>query len=174
MNSLELLDTALDENDLDASFKAAMAVLCQLLQCDRCFLYIRDPETSKGRITHCYCVDSTYENLIGATWIEEENIAAKDPLMALAFRTSEAVFVEDIEAAGAEIVNLPYEREVFKHRALIHAPIYWNGKLYGIVEPCIFEQPKVWTETDRQIISSLQTRLAPLVFQYLKQQQKFA
>lgn len=50
------------------------------------------------------------------------------------------MFVDDVETAGAEVVNLPYEREVFGHRTLIHAPVYQNGQLYGILEPCVFGQ----------------------------------
>jgi len=108
----------------DAVFAALMPALCSVMKCDRCFLYIRNPQTAQGRITHCYSHSPDFPNLVGANWVEEGDIAAKDPLMAIAFRVPEAVFVDDIETAGAEVVNLPYEREVFGHRALIHAPVY--------------------------------------------------
>lgn len=90
-------------------------------------------------------------------------MAAKDPLMAIAFRTPEAVFVEDIETAGAEVLNLDYEREGFGHRALIHAPIYYDGELYGILEPCVFGQPRAWTERDRQITALVQEKVGNLI-----------
>lgn len=142
---------------------ALMPALCQLLNCDRCFLYIRQPQTGQGRITHCYSRSSEYPNLTGGEWIEEGDVAAKDPLMAIAFRTPEAVFVEDIETAGAEVLNLDYEREGFGHRALIHAPIYYDGELYGILEPCVFGQPRAWTERDRQITALVQEKVGNLI-----------
>jgi GAF domain-containing protein len=104
---------------------------------------------------------------LGSDWIEEIDIATKDPLMLLAFRTPEAVFVEDIETAGSDILNLTYEQEYFGHRALIHAPIYHEGQLFGILEPCVFETPRVWTDSDRAIIAEVQTRLAPLAAVYV-------
>ncbi len=109
------------EQSSDAVFAALMPALCDAMKCDRCFLYVRNPQTAQGRITHCYSRSPDFPNLVGANWVEEGHIAAKDPLMAIAFRIPEAVFVDDVETAGAEVVNLPYEREVFGHRALIHA-----------------------------------------------------
>jgi GAF domain-containing protein len=107
--------------------------------------------------------------MTGMDWIEEGDIAAKDPLMAIAFRTPEAVFVEDIETAGPNIVNLGYERKEFGHRALIHAPICYENSLFGILEPCVFETPRVWTEGDRKVISEIQEKLGPLVAVYVRQ-----
>ncbi len=140
-----------------------MSALCQLLDCDRCFLYVRRPKTGQGRITHCYSRSSEYPDLTGGEWVEEGDVAAKDPLMAIAFRTPEAVFVEDIETAGAEVLNLDYEREGFGHRALIHAPIYHDGELCGILEPCVFGQPRDWTEGDRQITALVQEKVGNLI-----------
>jgi GAF domain-containing protein len=151
------------ENQADAICTALMPALCQALECDRCFLYLRHPQTGQGRITHCYSRSSDYPNLTGGTWIEEGDVSAKDPLMAIAFRTSEAVFVEDIETASEDVVNVVYEREGFGHRALIHAPIYYEGQLYGILEPCIFGHPRVWTERDRQITALVQEKLGDLI-----------
>ncbi|HEY9643335.1 MAG TPA: GAF domain-containing protein [Coleofasciculaceae cyanobacterium] len=147
----------------DAICTALMPALCQALACDRCFLYLRQPQTGQGRITHCYSRSPEYANLVGATWIEEGDVAAKDPLMAIAFRTAEAVFVEDIETAAADVVNVAYEREGFGHRALIHAPIYYEGQLYGILEPCVFGHPRTWTASDRQITALVQEKLGHLM-----------
>jgi GAF domain-containing protein len=146
----------------DVLCAALMPLLCQVLDCDRCFLYVRNPQTAQGRITHCYSRSPEYPDLTGSTWIEEGDVTAKDPLMAIAFRTAEAVFVEDIETAG-EIVNLAYEQEGFGHRALIHAPIYQDGQLYGILEPCVFGHPRAWTESDRQITAFVQEKLGCLI-----------
>jgi hypothetical protein len=88
--------------------------------------------------------------------------------MAIAFRTPEAVFVDDIETAGPDVLDLDYEQQHFGHRALIHAPIYWQGKLYGILEPCVFDKPHHWTDADREITAWTQEKIAPLVVEYLR------
>lgn len=161
------IETILQQKpSVDAIFSELMAILCDVLSCDRCFLYIRDPETGQGKITHCYSVSPHYADLTGVSWIETADIADHDPLMAIAFQTSEAVFVNDIETAGTAIVNLTYEREQFGHRALIHAPIYAEGNLHAVLEPCVFEKPRTWSKHDRAIISMVQEKLSPLVMQY--------
>ncbi|MBW4661999.1 MAG: GAF domain-containing protein [Drouetiella hepatica Uher 2000/2452] len=157
------LEEIFNQGNPDQICTALMPALCQALNCDRCFLYLRHPQTGQGRITHCYSRSPDFPDLTGSTWIEEGDVAAKDPLMAIAFRTSEAVFVEDIETAGAEVVNLTYEQEGFGHRALIHAPIYYEDQLYGILEPCVFGHPRIWTEDDRQITALVQEKLGDLI-----------
>lgn len=87
--------------------------------------------------------------------------------MAIAFRTLEAVFVEDILTASSETLNLAFEQKQFRHRALIHAPIYQDGQLFGIIEPCIFETPRVWTEWERFIIANSQDKIEPLAAAYV-------
>ena len=158
------IEKIFDQGTPDRICTALMPALCDALACDRCFLYLRRPQTGQGRITHCYSHSPDDPNLTGGTWIEEgDDVAAKDPLMAIAFRTSDAVFVDDIETAAADVLNVVYEREGFGHRALIHAPIYYNGKLYGILEPCVFGQPRIWTEGDRQITAFVQEKLGDLI-----------
>lgn len=163
---LETLFASMQEPD--AIFTALMPALCEALHCDRCFLYLRKPETHQGRVTHCYRTDPKWADLTDVDWIDEGNVAEIDPLMEIAFRTDETVYVDDVETASPDVINLAYEQEFFKHRALIHVPIYHDGKLYAIVEPCVFDQPRHWTESDRAIVAELQTRLPPLVIRYLQ------
>ena len=158
--------------DADQIFTALMPALCQVWQCDRCFLYLRDPEGQMARVTHCYSTDPKWPDLAGASWLEEGDVGAKDPLMVLAFRTSEAIYVEDIETAGPDVLNLEYEQQEFGHRALIHAPIYHEGKLYGILEPCTFDAPRPWSAFDRQITALVQAKLGPLVAAYVEAEAK--
>lgn len=163
---LETIFASLHEPD--AIFTALMPALCEALRCDRCFLYLRKPETHQGRITHCYRTDPKWADLTNPDWIDEGNVAEIDPLMEIAFRTDEIIYVEDVETASSDVINLDYEQEFFQHRALIHVPIYDDGKLYAIVEPCVFDHPRQWTESDRAIVTELQTRLPPLVISYLE------
>ncbi len=142
---------------------ALMPALGTVLRCDRCFLYLREPLKQTGRITHCWSRDGRADEWIGADWLEDPN-ALQDPLMTIALRTPEAIFVEDIETAGAEIVDRTYEREKFQHRALIHAPLYQGNVLLGILECSVFETPRVWAQSDCQLIATLQAKLvAPAV-----------
>lgn len=159
---LILLET---EPNLAIVFTKLMSALGEILMCDRCFLYIRDPLQHQGKITHCWSIDGQETGWIGADWIEDPNLP-EDPLMTIALRTSEAVFVDDVETAGPDIVNLRYEREVFQHRALIHAPIYSSDLLIGIVECSVFKVPRPWTSDDRALIAALQIKLAPVVLSY--------
>ena len=103
-----------EDNEPDAVFTALMPALCEVLQCDRCFLYLRNPQTCVGKITHCWAQDARWQDLTGSDWIEETELIEKDPLMAIAFRTPEAVFVEDILTAGSETLNLASLAGVFR------------------------------------------------------------
>ncbi|MFM7425183.1 MAG: GAF domain-containing protein [Elainella sp.] len=154
----------------DALLTALMPALCQVWQCERCFLCLRDPATTLTRITHSYCLRDDREDLIEADWVPEDDAILNDPLMILAFQTAEAIYVEDVETADAAVVDLAYEQQVFKNRALIHAPIYVKGNLYGILEPCVFDQPRVWSEYDRWITVQMQQRLGKWVLRYLIEQ----
>lgn len=151
----------------DQALMRAMTLLCDLLRCDRCFLYLRNPETAQGRVTHCHCVDERWPDLRGASWLEAKDIAPQDPLMAIACQTSASVFVDDIETASAEVINREYERQEFGHRALIHTPLYCKDRLIGILELCVFEQPRQWLERDRSIVAIAQSALTPVVEAYL-------
>jgi GAF domain-containing protein len=151
----------------NAIFEALMPALGETLTCDRCFLLLRDPQNKIQKVTHCWRDSPRWPDLTGLIWSEEAELAQKDPLMAIAYRTPEAVFVEDIETAGPRIVNLTYEQEEFGHRALIHAPIYHAGRLFGILEPCVFKTPRVWTKNDRQVTALVQKKLGPLAEAYV-------
>lgn len=165
--NLTTLFTTLQEPD--ALFTALMPALCEALSCDRSFLYVRQPDSGRGRITHCYSRHPDGEDLTGADWIEEGEAANTDPLMVLALNDPTAVYISDIETAPSDQLDLAYEREKFKHRALIHAPIYHEDQLYGILEPCIFDRPHEWTEADRTLIADVQAQLGEWVASYVAQ-----
>lgn len=152
----------------EALLTALMPALGEILPCDRCFLYLRNPVQNQGIITHCWSRDGHAAAWMGADWLEDP-AAPQDPLMTIALRMPVAVFVEDIETADSEVVDRAYERETFRHRALVHAPIYHHDALIGILECSIIDQPRVWTERDRHLIAHLQTRLVVPTAAYLTQ-----
>ena len=163
-----------DGVSLDQRLTLIMQVLCQVWQCERCFLCLRDPDSSLTRITHSHCTRPDHSSLLESDWVLEDAAVLTDPLMVLAFQSPDAVYVEDVETADAATINLAYEQQVFKSRALIHIPLYSQRRLYGILEPCVFDQPRVWTKADRWVAMQMQQRLEPLVIEYLRQVQRLA
>ena len=153
----------------DAVFSALLPALCDVLQCDRCFLYLHNPQTNVGKIAYCWRRSPEYPDVTDSDWKKEpESLANEDPLFAAALRTEPSIFVEDVETASSEVVNLDFEQKHFGHRALIHAHLCQDGVLWGILQPCVFGKPRVWTEFDRSVISEVEKKIAPLAASYVK------
>lgn len=75
--------------------------------------------------------------------------------------------IEDLETPNPEVINKDFERQNFGHRALIHAHLCQNGELWGILQPCIFGQKRVWSEFDRATITELESKLTSVVVSYV-------
>lgn len=158
-----------DSSDPQAVFSALMPALGEILECDRCFLYLRNPDTKFGKVDFCWRRSPEIPDIRDAQWKEEPaSLSWEDPLFAAALNTKPSVFVEDVETASPEVVNLTFEQQTFGHRALIHAHLCQNGDLWGILQPCIFGKPRVWTQKDRSIIAELEKKLTPLAVAYVK------
>lgn len=153
----------------EAIFSTLLPVLGDLLQCDRCFLYLRHPQTNIGKVVSCWCRSPEYPDVTDSDWKAEPTdlINNEDPLFAAALRAEPSIFVEDVETADPKVVNKDFERKNFGHRALIHAHLCDKNQLWGILQPCVFDQPRVWTETDREIISDVIDKLTPIVVNYV-------
>lgn len=161
-----------DRNSPDTIFSALLLALGDLLQCDRCFLYVRHPETNIGKVVSCWCRSPEYPDVTDSDWkTEPADLANEDPLFAAALRTDPSIFVEDVETADPKVVNQDFEHKTFGHRALIHAHLCDKNQLWGILQPCIFGQPRIWTETDREIILDVTDKLIPTVINYVTSSQ---
>jgi GAF domain-containing protein len=145
-----------------------VTAIANTLEVDRCFLYVRDPQTRLGQIAYCYCRNPQVPQLKSNQWRVESNLEAKDPLFAAALNCQASVYVEDVETASPDTVNRDYEAQEFGHRALIHAHICAAGKLWGVLQPCMFEHPRQWTAADRQLIEKTVSQMTPLVQQYVQ------
>lgn len=145
-----------------------VTAIANTLKVDRCFLYVRDPQTRLGQIACCYCRNPQVPDLSGNQWRVETELEAKDPLFAAALNCRASVYVEDVETAPPEMVNREYEAQEFGHRALIHAHLCAEGKLWGILQPCVFAHPRQWTLVDRQVIEKMVVQMIPLVKQYVQ------
>jgi len=153
----------------DAIFSALLPALSDTLKCDRCFLYVRHPQTNIGKVVSCWCRSPEYPDVTDSDWkAEPVSLANEDPLFAAALRTAPSIFVEDVETADPEVVNKDFEHKTFGHRALIHAHLCYEDRLWGILQPCVFGQPRVWTDADRAIISAVIDMLTPIVIDYVK------
>lgn len=162
----EVLNSSREPGDV---FSALLPVLCAVLQSDRCFLYLRNPATRTGMITHCWRRAPEYPDVTDSDWKKEpESLPDEDPLFAAALRTDASIFVEDVETADPAVVNLAFEQKSFGHRALIHAHLCSEGHLWGVLQPCIFGRPRVWTESDRGVIAGVEKRLTPLVVTFVR------
>ncbi|MCD8488090.1 MAG: GAF domain-containing protein [Desertifilum sp.] len=159
----ELEEILTQHRDLDELFSKLMPALGQILDCDRTFLYLRHPQTRWGRVPYCWCKDSSIPQVYDPDWKPEpESLVEEDPMFAAAVRTEPSIFVEDVETASPKVLNRDFEQENFGHRALIHGHLCQEGQLWGILQPCTFDRPRIWVKSDRALILETIQRLTPL------------
>ena len=153
---------------LDYKLAEAVKAIANNLEADRCFLYVRDPQTRYGCPAFCYC-RSDVPDVGSRKWELEcpEDLEAVDPMFAAALDCQPTVYVEDVETADPQVVNRDFEAQEFGHRALIHAHLCDSGELYGILQPCVFDRPRLWTNEEREIIELAVQKITPLVKQYV-------
>jgi GAF domain-containing protein len=142
---------------------ALMPAYCEVLNADRCFIYVRDPATQTGSVVSSWSADPQWDDKHRPWAAEPDDLFTFDPLMGIASRTPVAVFIEDVETEGPDVVNIEFERRDYKHTAFIHAPVYDRGELVGILEPCTFGPARPWTPEDKDLTAAVQDRLGPLV-----------
>lgn len=139
------------------------------LQADRCFLYLRDPDKEKGKIVFCWCRNSTIPDVTERAWKDDTaTLPKEDPLFAAALQVRPSIYIEDVTTADPTIVNRAFENKTFGHRALIHAHLTHEGRLWGILQPAIFGHPRKWMATDRLLIEALLPRMVEPVIAYMK------
>lgn len=149
----------------EALFEALLPTVCEVLQTDRCFLAVRQPTNRLHRI-FCWRRSPEFPDFATDNWQSEQLWENDDPMFAAALRAAPSIFVEDVETAGSDVLNLAFERANFGHRALVHAHICQDGVLRGILQPCIFGQPRIWSEADRQVVAQVIEQVKPFVVRY--------
>jgi GAF domain-containing protein len=138
------------------------------LAADRCFLYVRQPDQQHGRIAFCWCKDDTIPNVIQPEWQPDtDDLPNEDPLFRAAITMRPSVYVDDVEVAGPDVLNLDFEHKTFGHRALVHAHIQQNDKLWGILQPSMFGQPRIWTDEEKSQIERILPKLQPVIAAYV-------
>jgi len=168
----DALDNVLvNTSDPDAVFSALLPVLCEVLECDRCFLYLRNPHTNVGHTPYCWRRNPAVPDVTSKELkIEPESLSKEDPLFAAALDAKPSVYVEDVETADPTVVNLEFEQKSFGHRALVHGHLRQDGVTWGILQPCVFGQPRVWTEFDRDVMTQIEQKITPIAVAYVKEE----
>ena len=140
------------------------------LNADRCFLYVRQPTEQRGRIAFCWRKDDTIPDVIQPDWQEADSIdlPPEDPLFRAAITLRPSVYVDDVETAGPDVLNREFEHKTFGHRALIHAHITREGELWGILQPCMFGEPRCWTNEEKRQIEDILPQLQPVIEQFVR------
>jgi GAF domain-containing protein len=162
------LDRICSQPDLDASLSTLLPYLGRKLECDRVFLYLRSPQDQRGRVPFCWCKDDQIPEIYDPAWKPEPpSLTQDDPMFAAAVEGKPSIFIEDVKTTSPEILNQDFERETFGHRALIHAHLVEQQTLWGILQPCVFQQPRIWNKRDRALIHHTVKRLTPLAKQYV-------
>lgn len=167
--SYEWLKRICKQQNLDAILEQALPWLGQELQCDRIFLYARSPHSQIGRVPFCWVKSSEIPQVYDPDWkYEPPSLPARDPMFAAALQAQPSLFIEDVETANPDVVNRDFEHDTFGHRALIHAHLCIEHKLWGILQPCVFEHPRQWSRRDRQLIEQVVGWLAPCTREYVE------
>ncbi len=153
----------------DALLDRLPAAYAAAIDCDRCVLFLRDPHTRRARATHAWQRKPEYALARDdAGWpVESPSLPDDDPMFAMALGDPAALYIEDVLSADPALVNGPYEVAHFGHRALIHAPLYHDGLMYGILEPCMIEAPRAWSDADRANTALVQESIAPAAADYV-------
>ncbi|MGA0556035.1 GAF domain-containing protein [Larkinella sp. VNQ87] len=140
------------------------------LNADRCFLYVRQPDQNRGRTAFCWRKHEGIpdKNTIQPNWQPDTDVLpAQDPLIRAGLAMKPSVYVDDVDTAGPGVLNRQFERETFGHRALIHAHIQRDNKLWGILQPCLFGRPRHWTDEEKAQIEAILPLLQPVIAAYV-------
>jgi GAF domain-containing protein len=149
-----------------------MQAIAEYLKCDRCFLYLRNPYTRLGRVPFCWTRSDEIPTVYDEDWKPEpESLPDEDPMFAAALATKPSIFVEDVTNASSDVLNAEFERENFGHRALIHGHICFENHLWGVLQPCLMNQPRPWTEEERLMFTEIIERITPITVAYIKHEQ---
>jgi GAF domain-containing protein len=156
-------------------FTKLMPAIGEFLKADRCFLYLRDPQTKLGRVPFCWLRTAEIPQIYNDSWnLEPETLTSEDPMFAAAVRTEPSIFIEDIKTTSDRIVSRQFEAENFGHRALIHAHLSHDRQLWGVLQPCIFDRPRNWTSTERDTVDSIVKLITPIAIEYVNSALKSA
>ena len=147
-----------------------IVVMVELLGCDRCHLYIRDPELLIGQTLHCHRVHPEIPDAKDIKpYSEPSYLAEQDPLFAAAVECEQSIFIDELESVSSKESDLAFFRQHYQGQtALIQAHICSNNQLWGIFQAAQFNRPRPWTQFDRSLVATVIDRITPLVSIYVR------
>lgn len=156
--------------NLPVFFDNLMCGMVELLKCDRCYLYIRDPQLLEYQIPHCYCIHPEIPDLTQTRQNTEPFYRPQqDPLFAAAIKGEPAIYIEDIEKLFGDEQNRDFWQQNYsEQKSLIQAHISIDGELWGIIQAAQFNRTRPWTRFDRSLISQVVDKITPLTTVYVK------
>ncbi len=132
-----------------------MPALAEVLQCDRCFLYLRNPQTKFGKVDFCYDVVPSSRISGDAQWKEEPASCHKKIPCLQPHCIAIRLCLSKTETANPEVVTQLSSNKTWARASLC------AKMLYGGFTTVHFCKPRVWTEKDRSIIAQLEKKLTP-------------
>ncbi|MBD2176791.1 GAF domain-containing protein [Pseudanabaena sp. FACHB-1998] len=166
--TLSIVNVLNTSSNPDVLFKTLLPEVGAYLDCDRCFLYLREPNTGLGKVPFCWVRNDSIPMIYDEGWkLDSPSLPDRDPMFAAALRAEPSIAIEDVETASLDILNKQFERENFGHRALIHAHICYEGQLWGVLQPSVFGRPRQWTQLEQAAIEQLVQAITPSVTSYV-------
>lgn len=144
-------------------------IVGETLRTDRCFLWVRQPTMSLSRGAFVWRKNETIPDLTPEqmSWSDDTWLPSQDPLYAAALNCKPSVYVNDVKTESSDIINSKFEDATFGHRSLIHAHIISDNELFGILQPCMFGEPRQWLQSEKNLIESLLPKISPVVKQFV-------
>ena len=163
------IDDLLDKKyTADKTLNEAVRIVGETLGTDRCFLYVRQPDQERGRIAFIWRKDGQIDKLFQPDWGDDTtDLPQRDPLIRAGLNMEPSRYVDDIKAAGPGVLNEEFEHKTFGHRALVHAHIQKDGQLWGILQPCLFEQTHHWTDDEKTGMEAILPKLQPAIAEFV-------
>lgn len=162
-----LLDKQLPPDEI---LTETMRIVGEALHADRCFLYLRQPDQQRGRVAFCWRKNETIPDAIQPHWKPDTtDLPQEDPLIRAALAMQPSRYIDDVETASPDLVNRDFEQKNLGHRALIHAHIQQDGKLWAILQPCVFDHPRHWTDAEKADVEAILPKLQPIVAEFVGQ-----
>ena len=159
-----------DQTDLSIFFDNLMHGIVDLLRCDRCYLYIRDPKLLSYQIPHCYCANPEIPSLLQTKTKTESFYRSEiDPLFAAAVDGKSNIFIENIETLAQQNETQDFWQKNYQgHKSLIQSHLLIGGELWGIIQAAQFSYSRPWNSFDRSIMSEIVNRTTPLLTVYVR------
>ena len=168
--SEKIADTLTRHQSPETALNRVVEQVGRTLNADRCFLYLRQPLLKRGRVAVCWRKNDAIPDALQPDWREDtDGLPEKDPLFRAAITLKPSVYVDDVETARPDVLNREFEAENFGHRALIHAHVTGEGQLWAVLQPCLFGQPRHWTDDEKTQIEAILPLLQPVIADFVSQ-----